>query len=242
MRSSRRLHRVLHVPLLVPLLLLSFGCDDGVDEALLGDTSFHLTQNCSGDGATCEPVCEETYCDMCPQGVPPAEGGCWVTGIGHLLDSDGRDNFGGNGMPMKAGYIRGEWEHQDHGTGDKLHGRIEYLYCRHVDEPGPGVPNGPDHTFAINQAYYGGPGRWYEPSKGWQDGYWFDIMAEDHGEPGKTDEYYFAVRTMDASGHVGPVIYSTGGVLAGGNFQIHPPNSGHPYTDGTIPAWVSLQQ
>ena len=126
--------------------------------------------------------------------------------------------------------------------GDKLHGKVMYLSCRHVDEPGPGQPSGPDHTFNINQAYYGGPGRWYEPATGWQEGYWFDVMAEDHGEPGKTDEYYFTMRKMDASGAVGPVLHQTGGVLGGGNFQIHPPNDGHPYTGGSLPAWVPLQQ
>ncbi|MGE5185472.1 MAG: hypothetical protein ACM31C_25585 [Acidobacteriota bacterium] len=224
-------------------LLLSFvfavGCGNSVDPALLGDTSFELTQQC--DGSACTPECIDTTCKTCEGGSPPSEGGCWVTGIGYLTDSDGRDSFGGNGMPMKAGYVRGEWEHQDHGTGDKLHGKIGYLYCRHVDEPGPGQPSGSDHTFDINQAYFGGQGRWYVPGTGWTEGFWFDIMAEDHGEPGSSDEYYFAVRQIDPSGQVGPILYQTGGVLAGGNFQIHPPNDGHPFTMGSIPAWVSLQ-
>lgn len=222
--------------LILPCAFLVVGCDDGTDEALLGDTSFRITQECYDDG-TCEPECEDTWCEVCEDSNPPSDGGCWITGIGHLIDATGRDNFGGNGMPMKAGYIRGEWEHQDHDTGDKLHGRVEYLVCRRIaDEPGPDVPK------AIpNQAYYGGPGRWYEPGIGWQDGYWFDIMAEDHGEPGKLDEYYFSVRRMDASGQVSAVIYSAGGVLAGGNFQIHPPNAGHPFLDSELPAWVSLQ-
>ncbi|HEY5946512.1 MAG TPA: hypothetical protein VIV40_13515 [Kofleriaceae bacterium] len=240
MHTRRRHSPAVTTCLLVPWLLLALGCD-GEDEALLGDTSFRITQECYEEGAPCDPVCEDTYCDVCDDGEPPSEGGCFITGIGFLVDADGKDNFGGNGMPMKAGYIRGEWEHQDHGTGDKLHGRVGYLYCRHVDEPGPGVPSGSDHTFNINQAYYGGPGRWYEPSTGWTDGYWFDVMAEDHGEPGKADEYYFTVRPMDASGQVGAVMYATGGVLGGGNFQIHPPNDGHPSTSGSVPTWVSLQ-
>jgi len=227
--------RSVQVFLVVPWLLLFAGCNDGVDEALLGDTSFRLTEDCNVDG-TCTPQCEDVTCDVCHDGQPPSDGGCWVTGIGYLIDADGRDNFGGNGMPMKSGRIRGEWEHQDHGTGDKLHGAVGYLYCRHVDEPGPDVPKA-----TANQAYWGGTGRWYTPTGDWQEGYWFDVMAEDHGEPGKTDEYYFSVRKMDASGAVGAVIYSTGGVLAGGNFQIHPPNDGHPFTAGMLPTWVSLQ-
>ncbi len=213
------------------LLLLPLGCG-GEDEPLVGDTSFRLTQDCV-DGV-CTPVCEETYCDMCDHSVPPNDGGCWITGIGYVVDSnDGQhDNFGGNGMPMKAGYLRGQWEHVDHKTGDKFHGDVGYLVCRHVDEPGPDVPK-----TIPNQTYYGGPGQWYEPGKGWQDGFWFDVMAEDHGEPGSTDEYYFTVRRQSDN----TVIYQVGGILGGGNFQVHPPNSGHPFTEGTLPSWVSLQ-
>ncbi|MBS1119081.1 MAG: hypothetical protein H6Q90_1309 [Deltaproteobacteria bacterium] len=245
MHPSRRRVAPRRSLLLLPWLLLPLGCGGGdttVDESMLGDLAFNITQDCGGgDGTTCEPVCEDTYCEVCEDSEPPASGGCFVTGIGYLTDADGRDNFGGNGMPMKAGNIRGEWEHDDHGTGDKFHGNVGYLVCRHVDEPGPGQPSGPDHNFTINQAYYGGPGRWFEPGTGWQDGYWFDVMAEDHGEPGKTDEYYFSVRKLDASGQVGGVIYETGGILSGGNFQIHPPNDGHPFTGGTLPQWVPLQ-
>jgi hypothetical protein len=207
---------------------------------LLGDTSFAITQSCSSDGS-CTPQCDDITCQTCEGGTPPSAGGCWVTGIGYVVDADGKDNFGGNGMPMKAGYIRGEWEHRDHGTSNKLHGKIAYLMCRHVDEPGPGQPSGSDHTFNINQAYYGGEGRWYTQGTGWSDGYWFDIMAEDHGEPGSADEYYFSVRQITGPGQVGPIIYQTGGVLGGGNFQIHPPNDGHPFTMGSTPSWVTLQ-
>jgi hypothetical protein len=239
MRLSRRASSFPGALLLLPWLLLPLGCDDSTDDSLLGDLSFRITQECADQ--TCEPKCEDTDCEICEEGQPPSQGGCWITGIGYLKDSDGRDNFGGNGMPMKAGYIRGQWEHDDHGTGDKFHGTVGYLVCRHVDEPGPGVPSGSDHNFNINQAYYGGPGRWFEPEKGWQDGYWFDVMAEDHGEPGKEDEYYFTVRRRDATGAVGPILYQTGGILAGGNFQVHPPNDGHPFTAGTLPQWVPLQ-
>lgn len=224
------------------LLLLTFliACGAGDDDELVGDTSFRITQECTDDGAACEPVCEDTWCDVCEESEPPAEGGCWITGIGFLIDTDGtKDNFGGNGMPMKAGFLRGEWQHVDHATNNKFHGNVGYLVCRRVDEPGPGVPNGPNHDFDINQTYYGGPGRWYEPATGWQEGYWFDVMAEDHGEPGKTDEYYFRVRRMD---NPAVVIYQAGGVLGGGNFQVHPPNNGHPYTKGSLPAWVMLVQ
>ena len=29
--------------------------------------------------------------------------------------------------------------------------------------------------------------------------------------------------------------------LVGGNIQLHPPNGGHPYTPGPLPAWVNLE-
>jgi hypothetical protein len=239
--SRRRASPFRGAPLVLTCAVLLPACADSTDPALLGDRSFALTEQCSADGSSCVPVCEDTYCNVCKGSQPPSDGGCWITGIGYVNDPDGRDNFGGNGMPMKAGYLRGQWEHDDHGTGDKFHGSIGYLSCRHVDEPGPGVPSGSDHSFTFNQAYYGGPGRWFQPGVGWQDGYWFDVMAEDHGEPGSSDEYYFSVRRMLDSTNVGPVLYSTGGVLGGGNFQIHPPNDGHPFSQGTIPAWVTLQ-
>src|SRR5215212_9955887 len=109
---------------LTSVALLFFACGDSGEEELLGDTSFRITQECSDDGAVCEPECEDTYCEVCEHSNPPSEGGCFITGIGYLVDADGRDNFGGNGMPMKDGYLRGEWEHVDHGTGDKFHGVV----------------------------------------------------------------------------------------------------------------------
>jgi len=211
--------------------LALFGCGGSSEDELLGDRSFMITEEC--EGGDCQPVCEDTYCDVCDHSEPPSEGGCWITGIGFVIDVDGEhDNFGGNGMPMKEGYLRGEWEHVDHATNNKFHGQIAYLVCRKTEGPGPDVPK------AIpNQSYYGGPGRWYEPSVGWQEGYWFDVVAEDHGEPGNIDEYYFTVRHMSDPK---TVLYRVGGVIDGGNFQIHPPNSGHPFTKGTLPTWVTL--
>lgn len=221
-------------------LLLVPGCGEP-DEEFLGDTSFRITQECDDYGNCEEPQCEDTWCEVCEDSTPPSLGGCWITGIGFVEDAGSKDNFGGNGMPMKQGFIRGEWEHVDHATGVKLHGRVAYLFCRHVDEPGPGQPSGPDHNFNINQAYYGGPGRRFTPGVGWEEGFWFDVFAEDHGEPGNTDVYFFSMRPMGAGGQAGAQLYATGGVLGGGNFQIHPPNTGHPSADGEVPSWVSLQ-
>jgi hypothetical protein len=206
------------------------------------------------------PGTHEAPCGACiPNGgpptddcIPPTNGGCWITGGGFIVDADGNDSFGGNGMPMKDGRIRGEWEHQDHGTGNNLHGQVTYLVCRHVDEPGPGQPSGPQHNFNINQAYYGGPARFASPNGNWADGYWFDVMIEDHGEPGNKpgpgnhgskgpDYYHITIRQIAGANQSGTVVYDTEGDLVGGNLQIHPPNNGHPYTSSSLPSWVNWQ-
>jgi hypothetical protein len=163
-----------------------------------------------------------------------------VTGGGFIVDTDGKDSFGGNAMPMKDGTIRGEWEHQDHGTGDNAHGQATYLYCRVVPGPGPGHPNGPQHNFVDNQVYFGGPARW-STNASWADGFWFDVVAEDHGEPGRKDTYQFTIRKYAGPNSSGPIVYQTSGDLAGGNIQLHPPNNGHPFTSSQLPPWVQLQ-
>jgi hypothetical protein len=194
-----------------------------------------------GGGGTPPGCTTETTCtpdDDSDGGVtgPGDTGGCWVTGGGYIVDTDGNDSFGGNAMPMKDGTIRGQWEEEDHGTNDKAHGEASYLYCRHVNEPGPGQPGG-KKGFDSNQAYFGGHARWFTPSTGWQDGFWFDVMVEDHGEGhGVMDYYHFTIRDSN-----GTVIYDTQGNQIGGNIQLHPDNPGHPATQSNLPSWVSLQ-
>jgi hypothetical protein len=159
-------------------------------------------------------------------------------------------------MPMHDGTIRGEWEHQDHGSNSKGHGQAVYLVCRNVaDLPGPSQPGG-KKGFDINQVYFGGPARWFTGGQGWADGYWFDVMAEDHGEPGNTsamksgpkgsgvpDYYHYTIRQMQGPNSSGPIVYeATRTALGGGNIQIHPPNAGHPYTPSQLPSWVSLEE
>ena len=59
----------------------------GSDQELYGDHSFLITQECSEDGTSCEPVCEDIDCDVCEHSQPPSDGGCWITGIGYLIDA-----------------------------------------------------------------------------------------------------------------------------------------------------------
>jgi hypothetical protein len=221
---------------------------------------------------TCEtiPVCapgsHASACGACvPDGtkddcVPPSEGGCWVTGGGFIIGPnittgaapDGHDSFGGNAKPMKDGRVQGNWNHVDHGTGNHAKGKPEYIVCRHVDEPGPGGP-GAKKGFTMNQVYFGGHAQWRVAADAvWSDGYWFDVVAKDHGEPGSQpsvkngfmpDTYHFTIRKMDdPEGKVsGAIVYETKETLTGGNIQMHPPNGGHPYTPMTLPSFVAFE-
>jgi hypothetical protein len=149
--------------------------------------------------------------------VPP--GGCFVTGIGTLFSGTARQSFGGNGMYMKDGSVRGEWQHVDHSAvspENRFHGQVTYLTCQKIPGPGPDVP----HALP-NQAIWGGPGRWNNV-----DGYTFEVVAVDRQEPGRHhDEYHITIK--DSSG---AVILDKGDIISGGNFQIHPSNAGHPYS------------
>jgi hypothetical protein len=181
----------------------------------------------------CVPDTTTTDC------TPPSQGGCWMTGGGFITDDDGKDTFGGNAMTMKDGSVRGEWENIEHGTGDNLHGQANYIYCRVVPGPGPGHPNGPQHNFDDNQVYFGGPATYNGAS-----GYWFDVVAEDHGEPGRLDTYQITIRQGAMGTQAGTVVFQESGTLAqGGNIQLHPPNGGHPGTGtpSSLPSWVQLQ-
>jgi hypothetical protein len=214
----------------------------------------------------CAPGTHASACGACVNDgesgdcVPPSEGGCWVTGGGFIVApndltgaaADGHDNFGGNAKPMKDGHVQGNWNHVDHGTGNHAKGKPAYIVCRHVDEPGPGQPGG-RKGFTMNQVYFGGPAQWRVATAGaWADGYWFDVVAKDHGEPGSVpnvkngfmpDTYHFTIRKMDdpAKQVSGAAVYETHGTLQGGNIQLHPPNNGHPYTPSTLPGWVSFE-
>jgi hypothetical protein len=182
-----------------------------------------------------------------------------VTGGGFIIGPnlttgaapDGHDSFGGNAKPMKDGHVQGNWNHVDHGTGNHSKGKPEYIMCRHVDEPGPGQPGGKKGLTA-NQVYFGGHAQW-RTADVWNDGYWFDVVAKDHGEPGSSgpalkkgmmpDTYHFTIRKIDdtAKSASGTVVYETRGDLNGGNIQMHASNGGHPAVNSPLPAWVSVE-
>jgi hypothetical protein len=180
-------------------------------------------------------------------------GGGFIEGPNVLTGAapDGHDNFGGNAKPMKDGHVDGHWNHVDHGTNSHANCHPNYIVCRHVDEPGPGQPGGKKGLTA-NQVYFGGPASWQVGGGPFEDGYWFDVVAKDHGEPGSVpspkngfmvDTYHFTIRKMDDPTHQvsGAVVYETKGGLVGGNIQIHPSNPGHPGTTMNLPSWVSYE-
>ena len=103
----------------------------------------------------------------------------------------------------------------------------------------------------MNQVYFGGPAEWRSNGT-WASGYWFDVVAKDHGEPGSVphaknggtpDTYHFTIRLMDDPKKEvsGAIVYETKGVLEGGNIQMHPPSNGHPYTPMALPNWVAFE-
>ncbi len=154
------------------------------------------------------------------------EGGCWITGGGHIGDANAfggagandQDSFGFNAMGMKAGYVRGEIENVTH-LGDDFHGEATWLRCWKDDGLGPEVPHA-----VPNNAQWGGTGVWNH-----EEGYTWEAHLADRAEGGSgIDEYEIWI--YDAAGEV---VYSQTAaddlVITGGNFQIHPPNTGHPY-------------
>jgi hypothetical protein len=199
----------------------------------------------------CDPGTHPSACGACvPNDTtedcqPPTTGGCWVTGGGTIPDGASQDSFGGNAMSMKSGTIRGEWEDVDHGTGMQMHGEPSYLYCRQVNEPGPGADNGPHHDFTMNQAYFGGAAR-VNLNGAWADGYWFDVVVDDHGEgkgakAGGPDLYHITIRKLIGANQSGAILLDDNANMSGGNIQLHPPNNGHPYVASALPTWVTLQ-
>ena len=192
------------------------GQNIGVDLGPAGDATATET---ASEALMCLDTALGGDCNLVPTEVT---GGCFVTGIGHIGDENnhpgagraGEDSFGGNAMGMKDGTVRGQWQNTTH-QGDLFHGQATWLRCWKDDGEGPQVPR------AIpNNAEWGGPGLWNH-----EEGYTFRVHAADRREGGHhADEYEIFVFGPD-----GELVYSESEIIDGGNFQIHPPNNGHPY-------------
>lgn len=178
------------------------------------------------------------------QALPPEEGGCWVIGIGTLGcgDAGHQDSFGGNAMTMKDKAIRGSWTHISAFWGVIFNGDVHYIVCKKFPSlSGPGVPKA-----YPNYVNFGGTGKFNG-----EDGYFFDVKAFDHGEPGiYRDRYSIDIYDEDkvlvyhADGEITRDCHECLddvkvtsdlawvldlGCISGGNIQIQPPVGGHPY-------------
>lgn len=176
-------------------------------------------------------------------------GGCFVTGIGQIgADMNGngisdipgaglahQDTFGGVALGMKDGRVEGQWQNTTHlaDYNFKFHGQVEFLYCWNDGGPGPDVPRS-----YPNRAIFGGPGMWDN-----EEGYLFIVSAADYKEGGDFDDAdirdaYVITIYFDGDGDgvatsADNIVYEETDCVFG-NFQIHPPNKGHPYISSTI--------
>ncbi len=175
--------------------------------------------------------------------VPGEGGGCWLSGIG-TIGCPGEvqhDSFGGNAMTKKDGSVKGSWTHISIASEVIFSGEVHYLVCKDFPSlPGPDVP-----VASPNYANFGGTGK-----LNGQDGYFFDVKVFDHAEPGiYRDRYSIDIYDENkalvyhADGHITDICHgcldpsvpedlawvSDMGCISGGNFQIQPPNAGHPY-------------
>jgi len=177
-----------------------------------------------------------TYCPLGDLGDDQTQelalGGCWITGGGHIgsAESTGgaghydQDSFGFNAMGMKDGTVRGEIQDTTH-LGDVFHGEASWIRCWKDAGTGPQVPHA-----VPNNAEWGGTGSWNHA-----EGYTWRAHLADRAEGGShRDEYEIWVTAPD-----GGIVYEQTAamdlVITGGNFQIHPPNAGHPYDSLLIP-------
>jgi len=191
------------------------GCMGSWGSAMQDDEEGSTTQELIGCVDTDDPA-------LCSYDDTEQGSGCFVTGIGHIGDASdhpgagraGEDSFGGNAMGMRDGRVRGQWQNTTH-LGDVFHGSVDFLRCWRDDGIGPEVP-----VAIPNNAEWGGSGTWNHRS-----GYTFTVHAADRAEGGShIDEYEITVWDSD-----GLVVYEESEIIDGGNFQIHPPNGGHPY-------------
>lgn len=233
---------------LVALLLLA-GCGGEItDIANLADMEIYTVIGDCPDSLGASVGCVST--DLPPDTPPPdQEGGCWITGIGHIgsdLNNNGisdkpgagaanQDSFGGNAKGFKGGFVKGQWQNTTHLADGKhkFHGVPNFLYCWNDGGPGPDVPKA-----YPNRAIWAGPGKWDH-----QDGYVFIASAADYkegkdGADANIRDAYAITVYKDENGDgvatlgVDTVVYEESDCVYG-NFQIHPPNNGHPYIPAT---------
>jgi hypothetical protein len=217
-----------------------------VDVGCIDDLGLECSFDEMRDALTSEGVTPPDMGDQDFMNYVNDVGGCFVTGIGHIgSDENGngisdqpgagranQDSYGGNAMGMKDGDVRGQWQNTTH-LGDVFHGQATFLYCWNDGGPGPDVP-----VAEPNRAIWGGPGQWNH-----EDGYLFIVSAADYKE-GKEDadagirDAYAITIYYDTDGDgvatdADEIVYEETDCVFG-NFQIHPPNQGHPEVEADL--------
>lgn len=123
-------------------------------------------------------------------------------------------SFGFNAMCTKKG-LKGELQYVDHTTGDKVHAHeLEFLEVW--------IENPPNKPYPRKYAYFGGPCTFNH-----EDGYYFEVLVEDNGEPGVEDHFSISVYLGEDSS--GTLILSAGSLvdpMLVGNIQTHKPMPG----------------
>gem|GEM_PF-6587441 len=159
--------------------------------------------------------------------APVSACACKITGIGFIRGDDGKvwANFGGNAMPTKDG-VKGEWEHNNHVTGNNFHAHtVTEVEC--WSEPAYAGPDAPAHPAPLNSATWSGSGTLngvetcsftavaYDINEGGihRDGYEIYVF----GCPGAFQDTATSDACYPLAGGQNPL----NGCLAGGNFQIH---------------------
>jgi hypothetical protein len=124
-----------------------------------------------------------------------------VTGGGQIpvpdSDSTGRATFGFNAQPdKKGGTAKGNFNYVNHVTGLHVNGAVTSIQVIAVN------PDGSPKTVLFSGTWEGGS---------------FFVTVEDHGEPGRTDEFGITVTT--ATDELSEVRSQR--VISRGNIQFH---------------------
>jgi hypothetical protein len=141
-----------------------------------------------------------------------AEAHCTLTGAGNLDD--------GAKVRVRAKVTpKGEYTGRVKvvtASGDRFVGSVDVLQCRRDGGGGPGSPDAD-----VNIADIEGFGSWNGVP-----GYEFVASMHDHGEGSLANRLADDFTISVALG--GPILHSVGGLLEGGNVQVHPANAAHP--------------
>ena len=134
--------------------------------------------------------------DFAPPEFPLPLPGIKVTGGGQIPVPDGKATFGFNAQPDKKGGAKGHFNYVNHETGLHVNGAVTSIQVIAINM------DGSPKTVLFSGTWDGGS---------------FFVTVEDHGEPGRTDEFGITVTTeTDELSEV-----RSQRVISSGNIQFH---------------------